>query len=146
LPFGHSWQRHQMSLLLCKDVLSGKFPFSLFLSWSHCSSEACFAAASVECFCLVPSVFLPPFALAHLGHPELLFVLENTVACHSFKQIMHFPWALMPLETVTWSGDNGWFFLASQSCATCDAFLASVLCWHIFVPEQKGQPVPRDLE
>ncbi len=34
----------------------------------------------------------------------------------------------MQLEKVTWSGDNGWFFLASQNRATYGAFLASVLC------------------
>jgi len=32
LPLGHSWQHHQINLLLCNVVLSGKFPFSQFLS------------------------------------------------------------------------------------------------------------------
>jgi hypothetical protein len=128
LPFGHSWHCHQMSLLLCNDVLSGEFPFSLFLSWSHCRSKACFAAAKVGCFCLVPSAFLPPFAFAHFGHPLLPRALFNTEACHSCKQALHFQWALMWLLTVTWSGDNGWFFSASQNSATSGAFLASVLC------------------
>jgi len=71
LPCGHSLQHHQMSLLLCNVVLSGKFPFSLFLSWSHCSNKTCSALAKVGCFFRVPSAFLPAFALAHLGHPDL---------------------------------------------------------------------------
>ena len=128
LPFGHSWQRHQMSLGLCNDVLSGKFSTSLFLSWSHCSSNSWSAAAKVGCFCLVPSAFLPPFAFAHLGHPDLSRALSKTGACHLCKQALHFQWALMPLETVTWSGDSGLFFTASQNSAICGAFLASVLC------------------
>jgi len=128
LPLGHLWQHHQMSLLLHDVVLSGRFPFSPFLSWSHCSSKACFAPAKVECLCLVPSAFLPAFALAHLGHPDLPCVLFQTEACHSCKQALHLQWALMLLQTVTWSGDNGWFFLVSQNSATSGAFLASVLC------------------
>ena len=72
LPLGHLRQCHQMSLSLPDVILSGKFPFLLFLSWSHCSSKACFAAVKVRCFCLVPSAFLPPFAFAHLGQPLLL--------------------------------------------------------------------------
>ncbi len=128
LPFGHSWQHHQMSLLLRSVVLSGKLPFLLFLSWSHCSSKACFAAAKVGCFCLVPSAFLPAFVLAHLGHPVFSRAFCITAACHSCKQALHFQWTLMPLKTVTWSGDNGWFFSASHNSATCGAFLASVLC------------------
>ena len=54
--------------------------------------------------------------------------LVDTEACHSCKQALHFQWALMLLETVTWSGDMGWFFLASQYSAISGAFLASVLC------------------
>ncbi len=71
LPLGHLCQCHQMTLLLPNVVLSGKFPFLMFLSWSHCSSKACFAPAKVGRFCLVPSAFLPAFAFAHLGHPVL---------------------------------------------------------------------------
>jgi len=95
LLFGHSWQCHQISLWLCNVVLSGKFPFLLFLSRSHCSSKACFAPAKVGCFCLGPC------ALAHLGHPVFSKVLPVTEACHSCKQALHFQWALIVLETVT---------------------------------------------
>jgi len=73
LPLGHLWQHHQMSLLLHDVVLSGRFPFSPFLSWSHCSSKACFAPAKVGCFCRVPSALLPAFALAQMGHPVSLY-------------------------------------------------------------------------
>ena len=90
----------------------------------------------------MPSAFLPPLALAHLGHPVLWDALIATKACHSCKQTLHFQCALMLLKAVTWSGDRGWFILASQNCATCGAFLASVLCWQIAWPEQKGQPAP----
>ena len=128
LPFGHAWHCHQMSLLLRNVVLSGKFPLSLFFPLSHCCSKACSAAANVGCFCLVPSAFRPAFALAHLGHPDLPRTLLHTAVCHSYKQTQHFQWAFMLLETVTWSDDMGWFFLASQSSATSGAFLASVLC------------------
>ena len=128
LPFGHSWHCHQINLPLRNDVFSGKCSFSLFLSWSHCCSKACLAAAEVGCFCLVPYAFLPLLALAHLGHPVLKRVLFNTGACPSCKQALHFQWALMWLKTVTWSSDMRWFFLASQNNATSGAFLASVLC------------------
>jgi len=82
LPLGHSRQCHQMSLSLPDVILSGKFPFLLFLSWSHCSSKACFAAVKVRCFCLVPSAFLPAFVPAHLGHPLFSCTLLRTGACH----------------------------------------------------------------
>ena len=145
LPFGHCRQHHQTRFVLPSVVLSGKHPFSLFLLWSHCSSKVCCASAKVGCFCLEPSALLPPFACAHLGQPVLSCALCPTPACHSCKQALHFQWALMLLETVTWSGDSGWFLLASQNSATCGAFVASVLCWHTAVPEQKGQPFPRVL-
>ena len=136
LPCGHSWQHHQMCLPLCSVVLSGELPFSLFLSWSHCSSKGCFAVVKVGCFCLVPSAFLPTCALAHLGHPVLAHTLLLTEVCHSCKQALHFQWDLMLLPMVTCSGDKGWFFVASQNSATCGAFVANALCWHIFWPEQ----------
>jgi len=107
LPLGHLWQCHQMTLLLPNVVLSGRFPFSLFLSWSHCFSKAWFACAKVGCFCRVPSASLPRFAFAHLGHPVLLRAFIITGACHSCKQALHFHWALMLLQTVNWSGDIG---------------------------------------
>ncbi len=107
LPLGHLWQCHQMTLLLPNFVLSGNFPFLMFMSWSHCSSKACYAPAKVGRFCLVPSAFLPAFAFAHLGHPVLPRVLSKTEACHLCKQALHFQWARMLLEAVTWSGDIG---------------------------------------
>ena len=128
LPLGHLCQCHQMTLLLPNVVLSGKFPFLMFLSWSHCSSKACFAPAKVGRFCLVPSAFLPAIVLAHLGHPVFSRALCVTAVYHSCKQAVNFLWALMWLWTVTWSGDNGWFFSANHNSATCGGFVANVSC------------------
>jgi len=128
LPLEHIRQCHQMSLWLLNVASSGKFPFLLFLSWSHCSSKACFTAAKVGCFCLVPSAFLPAIVLAHLGHPVFSRALCVTAVYHSCKQAVNFLWALMWLWTVTWSGDNGWFFSANHNSATCGGFVANVSC------------------
>ena len=113
----------------CRCVVKcdvGKFPFLLFLSWSQ-QGMLCPCKSGVL-LPIVPSAFLPAFALAQLGHPVLARVLCLTPACHSCKQALHFQWAFMLLETVSCSGDHGPLFSASQNCATSGAFLASVLC------------------
>ncbi len=128
LPLGHLWQHHQMSLLLHDVVLSGR----LFSPVFSIPVMVPLLQQGMLCSCksrvLLPSAIctLASVCLGTNGAPSL--ALCSTEACHSYKQTLHLQWACMLLETVTWSGDSGWFFLASQNSATSGAFLASVLC------------------